>query len=240
MEYESDFSIGSIAHLLVGFVLGTNKYHLYYIPITFLFYLTYPLFKRLVQKAWGLPLLFVLTVMSQYIGILGNITWMVQGQNIFNWMFYFGAGIWLAFDFKSKEKFLNKHLMPVVLFSGISVMFLFAEMIFLHTHGFIAYATAMKPSVIFYSVAFVAFVIAINLTTSFFEYFGKYSYGIYLMHPAILGLLIKVQKHFFWNVSSLISIIIEFILLAIISYLIMVIYHRSSHKMLSLVSMNKK
>ncbi|MFC6201176.1 acyltransferase [Lactiplantibacillus nangangensis] len=229
VNFKASISIHSIIALMSGLLLGTTKYHLYYIPITFVFYIAYPIFKKIVHSNSGIVLLLLLTIVSQSIGVIGNVGWMIKGQNIFNWMFYFGFGIWMSNDFEEKLHKLENNRIWVSVVGVLSVCLLFFETKMLELNHSISPTTSMKPSVIVYSVSVILIVIAIHLTSSSLMSVGKSSYGIYLAHPMILDGIRKFEAWFGLSLNSILNLLFEFVLVVLFSVVLTKCYTECLH-----------
>lgn len=170
--------------LLTRVLLGTNRTHLYYVPITVALYIIYPLLYYLAIRKFGLLIALLITLISQGVYFITGIELLNIEQNIFSWLFYFVFGIWLAIDFDNKLSIIKQNQKKISLILIISALIVVTESVVSEV------STSLRPSVILYSIAFFTFVLSFNVKNSKFQNIiiklGNFSYGIYLIHPLVL------------------------------------------------------
>lgn len=204
---------------IINFLLGTNYYHLYYVPIIIVFYLLYPLLLKIGRSLSGLFVTFLITLTNYLISIFYNVEILSVNQNIFNWLFYFVLGIWFAQNCSQKIDFLkqNRKLITGLFISAILVSFSTSfYMIDTSTVDIDLATTSMRPSIILFSISVFLFIMSINWRIQTIKksiiYLSKYSYGMYLSHAFILALFRTRYLRFVSNsFSAYIYILIGFI-----------------------------
>lgn len=211
----------SILGFIKGFILGANYYHLYYVPIIIFLYFIYPLLLKLAKNIYGLATVLLVTVLSQLADILTGIEIFNNPLNVFNWVFYFALGIWLAHNFETKFKEIKRRKVLIAALFTTMLFLLLVESYFLKE------ITSMRPSVILYSVLFVLLVLSVNWKNNVFKNLilklSGLSYGIYLSHAIVLTIYEKVYKELGFSWNSMLYIIITFIVVALLSIVLTVI-----------------
>ena len=209
----------SLSSVIGAFIFGNSEYHMYYVPLLFFFYITYPLFLRIGQYRSGVFLTFVITLVSMYISIFeGNLTGWV-GPNVFSWMVYFTFGVWLGLNLDKVTKRLNsgkiRALLSALVILAVGLLLIEMKALRITTNLKTAdLMTAMKGSVIIYSLLIVLVFMSWGVTSRFLIKLGKHAYGIYLFHPLLVIVVGKVVE----NRSSVFAMILEYILVMISVY----------------------
>ena len=204
----------SIISFVKGLILGDNYYHLYYVPITILLYLCYPIILKIGKTNRGLLLSLIITVGSQLSVYVINFSFLDSPQNVFNWFFYFVFGVWLANDYERKLQKVKKIKMPLIVLLIISVAFIVSENLIMSIGN---YTTSMRPSIIIYSICFILLVLSSNFNSRILNIFSKESYGVYLSHALILSLFEKIWDVLNFSKVNLVYVIMAFILTSTIS-----------------------
>lgn len=212
-----------LIQFLYKFIFGTIEYHLYYIPLALFFFIVYPIMYKILKSRYGLVSVLIVTLISQYLGLIQIVPKLFVSQNIFNWIFYFSFGIWLAFDFDSKRTYLIQHkkMLSIMLILSVLCVFVSHQVLFSIVSNTVKLSistTSMRGSVIFYSVIIVSMFISLDIRNIFLENFGRHSYGIYLCHPLFLMIILKIEKVLNVNVSYLSLVVINFIFVIVSSY----------------------
>ncbi|MEZ2718766.1 acyltransferase [Niallia circulans] len=215
----------SINILVKNIVFGTGYYHLYYVPLIIICYIIYPLILRMCQSIVGIIFLLVMTLLSQLSNEFFGTLILDNKLNIFNWIFYFGLGIWFANKFDLKLSTLKSHSKiiissTIVIFIGVFIeSYLLVEKI-----GKAQATTSMRPSIILLSISFVCMIICIKKYNVFFKNlilkFSNLSYGIYLSHALFLTIFIKIYARLGLSLNSFLFVITSLLFVIVISMIV--------------------
>lgn len=213
----------SALDFIKGVFVGTNYNHLYFIPLIVLFYLLYPFLMKIGKSNIGVLLSLIITILSHLAyQITGHKIFNVP-QNIFNWLFYFIFGIWLANNFETKVKNIMEHRKEIIVVFITSLTLVFAGSYYSLFSNEIStiITTSMRPSVIPYSIFFTFLIIAfkpkISKTKRVLNIYSKYSFEIYLSHQLFVSLLQNLYSILDFQINSLIYIILMFIMVTLFS-----------------------
>ncbi|MGA8944271.1 MAG: acyltransferase [Thermoactinomyces sp.] len=184
---------------------GGSYYHLYFLIVMVQFYLLLPVLIWAFRKFGGLTVVSVallVTVVAQ------SMTWWEVTQNFswlesytknamcyFSvWLFYFCLGGWIGQRGDRIWQIMHKIPFPAagLLFLTSVIVMLFESMARKHT-GFFNY------SVIFYSVTSLLlwFQVMGKWKASWLYTLGRFSFGLYLIHPMLLNLLSTISPRYF-------------------------------------------
>jgi len=186
---------------------GTASYHLYFLVIMIQLYLLYPLLRTAIKKRPGLLIAgtFMLTLTVQYLLylVMTSRLSLDPAYNNFNlvffpaWLFYFVLGMWAA---REKENWQQKLKGKTVLLTSLWIISL--TILFLDSHYTATYGSSIRPSVILYTISsyFLFYVIALhyNSGTGWVNWIARQSFLIYLIHPAIMTVLIYGATFIGW------------------------------------------
>lgn len=179
---------------------GTASYHLYFLVIIIQLYLLYPGLRSLMQKHPALILgsTFTLTVASQYIlylNMIGRLSLNPAYNNFYLvffpvWIFYFVLGMMAALK---KDEWQVRLEGRSLLLSVIWIVSL--ALLFIDSHYTLSYGSSIRPSVMLYTVStyFLFYVLALRYkkeVPAWVNWIAQQSFLIYLMHPAVLAVLI--------------------------------------------------
>ncbi len=187
---------------LRNFFYGTNYSHLYFVPLIVVFYIAFPLVRKIGERHWGLGLAFLITMGSLefYPVLMEGFT---ENQNPLNWFFYFVFGIWIAEHGEFIQKQLNPYWVTILL--SVSLIYVLLEPIAL-ADGLTLEQT--RPSVLFYSVFFILSTItAPNWLKPFHRLLtplSDYSFEIYLSHY----LFIRVYRLIWADIPVIILLVL--------------------------------
>lgn len=180
----NEFEGYSIIGFTKGVVLGTNAYHLYYVPITIFLYLIYPILLKIAAKAHGLVIVLIITIISQHISLIINIDIFNLPQNVCNWIFYFVLGIWFSDNFPSKLLIIKQNKLI------IRTLFICTLFGILSESNILNVTTSMRASIILYTTSFILFIFSFEWNKNFIKMsllnLSKKTYGIYLSHVIVL------------------------------------------------------
>lgn len=203
-------------------VLGSNYFHLYYVPLIIAFYLAFPALQKIGKSTLGLLIVLTVTVLSQIGTETLGIQLLNHESNIFNWAFYFVFGIWFAGNLTDKIIFIknNKKVLVVSFSLVLTAVFLESYMLF-DEIGKSGATTSMRPTIILLTILFVAMIISIDWKEGFFKKtvkrLSEWSYGIYLSHALVLAIYLNIFEKAGWDVGSVWYIITAFIVVTPIS-----------------------
>lgn len=172
-------------------IIGGSHYHLYFVPLIILFYVLYPLLKKMGESNFGLAAALIVTVLNQVARGVFDIPLFNQPLNLFNWLIFFVMGIWFAKHFSSKVIRIKKHtnMIGLSVFIGIAGVFMESSSL-IGNVGKAKATTSMRPSVIVLSLLVILFFISLNwdhkLLFRVLKKLSTHSFGIYLSHAMIL------------------------------------------------------
>ncbi|PHK50101.1 acyltransferase [Staphylococcus edaphicus] len=213
----------------IGYYLyGTGNYHLYFILTVLQFYILFPVLQKIKK---GVPLLLtyvlstILTIFWQLnyeqlsidIPVIG--TFLMSRAFILNWISYFILGIIFAKHYEEINNGIRKY--KTLLLPSITAIFI-SFLIFIDLNHFV---TSSHPMFLLYTPFFLVFLIYFYLLITkrksimqILTLIGNYSMGIYLVHPLVKWLVMKIP--IFDNRDSLLLYGVLFIIIVIISVLI--------------------
>lgn len=198
---------------------GNAMYQLYFVVLIFQYYLLFPLIRPLGRSRWlGVATALILAVQAvlmwdTYYGLFTNqvtTPWLVSllawRDRLFPWwMGYFMVGIWLASRIDQVLQVGRRYLWALLLASAGLLGWMMTEYMRAFaipgmTVGFAA--TGFRPSAFLY--ALVAIVTLLGFGTWLLEReswvsrllleLGKHSFGIFLVHPLVLELSIRLLR----------------------------------------------
>jgi probable poly-beta-1,6-N-acetyl-D-glucosamine export protein len=206
--------------ILVALITGQVHGHLYFIPLIFQFYILMPLFicsyrlagEKMPALSWTLVLLSLALISAKFYLSFFSIPSAYLSNCLLIW--------WLPFVVLGTHAGLQKEKLTVILTRwrcvlATALLFLLAYMVFEYvhaTHTVLAgsslrplgdWATFLRPSAYIYAILFLAFALLFvdyihNPKFSFLlnsmNAVGHLSFGIYLVHPAVMAVLNKASK----------------------------------------------
>ncbi|GGE23795.1 membrane protein [Marinithermofilum abyssi] len=186
----------TLKRTLVVFLTGQAYYHLYFIVVMTQFYILLPFLIRLFRKFGGLTIVSFAFVVKM---LANSVTWweassQVQWIAYFPekalfpvWLFYFCLGGWLGQRI-DRLKLLGRA--PLV---AVAVLFGSTGLLMLVVSFFHRETVFFNFSVLVYSiVSFVLlFLLGIKWKQSWLSVLGRYSFGLYMIHPLVLNALSK-------------------------------------------------
>ena len=181
----------NLSEFFGNLLIGSNHYHLYYVPLIISLYLLYPVLLKIGKSNLGLITSLAVTIVSQVIDLNTDAFIFNEQLNLFSWVFYFVLGIWFAHNIGQKIDFLKKHRKPITALSIMSLIGIYVESYLLMdqielTVGISTSST--RPSNIIFSVLFIMMVFSWKNypAKTLLAKLSKHSYGIYLSHVFIL------------------------------------------------------
>lgn len=192
LAYSDVWTVENFGELLRALLLGTIYNHLYFVPIILVLYVVYPFILRYVNK-YLVAVSLIITMISQLTEIWIQHEYFYMNRNIFNWIFYFIFGVWLAKDFRGYIERLQKYKVPIYVGLVISVIpVLLTPFLVGDTFDFNLTLASTRPTVIFYSLMVVLFMIVVRYENEngnrIFLTISKYSFYIYLSHYLFVSL----------------------------------------------------
>jgi len=190
----------AIRQLLGHLLWGTASYHLYFLVIIIQLYLLYPLLRAVMQNRPKLLICgsFLLTLAAQimlYLAMTSRINLNPSYNNFWLvffpvWLFYFVLGMWAAGE--------QEHWRPKLQGKTLWLLFIWllsVGLLFLDSHYTQTYGSSIRPSVMLYTVSsfFLFYAIALRCgetTPKWVSWVAQQSFLIFLIHPAILTVLI--------------------------------------------------
>ncbi len=212
----------NILKFIKSFILGSTYYHLYFVPLIIVFYLIYPFILKIGKSNLGLLFMLVVTIFSQEIAMITGSGMLNDNRNIFNWIFFFTLGSWLAHDYDSKVEKLRKFRLPIIVLFITTLAAVFFESYFLIDKVGIKMAIAStRPSIILLSVLFLAIFLGIKWENSFFIQpllnLATIAYGVYLSHALFLAVFNKVFMKLGFSMESILYMPVAFIFVLVVS-----------------------
>lgn len=215
----------SLGGFLKSLLLGSSYYHLYYVPLIVVFYILYPYIYKYLRSTKSLLAILALTLISQLSDIFLVISFLNNPLNIFNWLFFFVFGVWLAANFSDKVKKIKANI-NLILIGYVAIMSLVyvESLLTLDALGESLATTSMRPSVLILSIFVVLTIIGLKWGNQIFNNFivkiANASYGVYLSHAFILSGFEKIWVILGYSLGSFNFIVVAFLVVTSISYFI--------------------
>lgn len=227
--------------LVKVFLTGNASYQLYFIPALLIFYLTFPLIRKLVHR-FSNKIILVLTVFVGLVLLFKNyyIKAFDLGDEI-NAMIlsysYFIIGILSAKNRAVLDKIANK----LKLFLAIPAVFL-AVIVFwegksryLLTENYLSFYSSWRPSVFFYTAAIALLIYYIfehtKLNGSYISRFAKHSLFVFFIHVAVLEIVWKYFGQYAFSLTDgaigrFVFDPVFFVVVTLISFLLAKLVHK--------------
>ena len=186
----------------IKFILGSGSY-LYFLTILIVFYI---IFFKIKNNIYILSLSIVISIVSILLTASGNLLNINSYLNCFNFMIYFVIGIILnKYNLLIKVgKIFGKYIYYILIIYILSIV--------------VAYIYQIKIGYFEYSTLYfnmISIPIVLGLSTMKFFYnkhmtkWGIESFGIYLLHTPVAGLIKKILNHFdIWLLTIIRPIIV--------------------------------
>ncbi|KEZ48353.1 acyltransferase [Metabacillus indicus] len=204
-------SFGDPASETVNLLLGNSYYHLYFVAIVLQFYLVFPIVQKLISSK---ILIFLTAAVSLVISVAfyefdPNVSGML-GEFLTSkaflpvWIFYFVFGCILANYWEEILSFTRKN--PWI-FLGITLLITIGTIVEYKVVGYVSNRRLTNilniPLLCISLVGLYPFLSKFSFIKKPLTAIGKYSMGIYLVHPLILFGLSKLIPQQYWTVEYL-------------------------------------
>lgn len=205
-----EFHENKLIFIFSNYVLGEGFYHLYFIVTIIQFYCIFPLL-QLVRNKSTLLLLFFISLPLNYLSLLifdnklflGNLGGVehiiIHSSFVMNWISYFLLGAVIAYYYPNIKDFCNKN---VKLLTFLFFTVILAISFEINPDSLFVSA---RPINLVYIPVFVLFLLSIyqfiaknEPGLNLVNLIGKYSMGIYLVHPFIIIIVEKVLPVNLW------------------------------------------
>jgi len=228
----------TFAELFQEILLGTIYNHLYFVPVILAFYIAYPLLLK-ISNRWGVLLALFVTLASQLSDVWLTHEYFYMNKNIFNWLFYFVLGIWMAKHFEKIVNTVKKYKRSVTITTVISMVIVILTPFLLGEYFEYNLAIAStRPSVIFYSTMVILLVIAVPLNVNFlneqFIKLGRYSFYVYLNHYLFVNWSRDLYGYFNLDLSAFSFIVLSLLFVTAASLMVAVLTKKLEDKIKTL------
>lgn len=215
----AQWSAGTYSDLLPRFLVAlataSAVYTFYFFPIIVPFYLLFPLVRGLAKSAW-LDLVTLLAIVGNgflvwfsfphpkvAMGPTLSTMYAYYGNTPFWWMGPFFLGAWLAYRWDSVRVWIRRLWYVFAILSGGLLVWVMQEFFAYVQIGRLAYvATNFRPSAYWYGLVIMLALLGtgevVAARDSWFRRLlmdlGKYSFGIYLVHPLVMAATGKLLR----------------------------------------------
>lgn len=188
-----DLSWGMLYDITKSLLMGTIYNHLYFVPVILIFYAAYPFLLKIANK-YGIMISLVITMLSQVSDLWIEHEYFYMNKNVFNWLFFFIFGVWLAKNFTEKVQYVQKYKVPIILGTLVTMMMvIFTPFVVGGVFDYNLALASTRPSVIFYSLMVVLLIMVVPFRNErlnpIFLTLSKYSFYIYLSHYLFVDFL---------------------------------------------------
>lgn len=210
----------TIPDIFTALIIGTAKYHIYFLVILLWFYVFMPLWIPLIKKI-NIPLLcllFLLQITFNYVST--GWMWSIQPENPFlnllfnyrlnywvvHYLFIFVLGGWLAVHYDGFKSFMNRYFVIVTAFFLVMLGMMEYDFGRLLLSGSTVLEAAdsiqqLSPTGICYTLASCLFFFTLftrqpypKMFNSPLNFLGKHSYFIYLSHPFFINIICMIYN----------------------------------------------
>lgn len=232
------------SRLGLALLQGTAWYHLYYLLITMQIYLLFPLFKPLIRKTWNyhryvflasFALEVLLMIVYQYrlptTGFWGQVL-AYRGMAFFTYQFYLITGALAAVHLEDVNRWIRDHYPHIV--TGLVTLATMAVLWYLtaalvYGQSVIVASSVLQPIMVPYCLAMIFGLYSLGLkwaegprrgvVSRLIDGVSRHSFGIYLIHPLVLFLLMRHVEHWWAGWVPVLRTPFTIALVATLSYL---------------------
>ena len=196
----------SVWSVVADIFTGNGCYHLYFVPMIVLFYISFPVLHKALRNRAGFVLLSVFSIAiifaDRYSLLPKEIRFLADYRDPMRWMVYFAAGVWLAGNCYrlTVKKSTAKVLLWVGMLAYASWMCAAAYPLAKTCSDVDIAIDSVAPMLLIYVFIFIAWVWnqnwGRNRLTQSLSIISKHSYGIYLSHALVLAVVYPVDDWF--------------------------------------------
>ena len=218
------FNINEILNSLISSIKLESVFQLWYLRLAFILYLLTPIIKLLrFNRSKDTIVIIILFFTSFIIYKFTNNNYLLT---LFGYTFYYYAGYYFdKYNLKRKKYILYSIGLIALIYSYIMTL-----RNSLPGYPDINYMEYLTPNIMLYSISI--FILIKNITPkltnqNIFNYLSKYSFGTYLIHGLVIGVLQYINIINIYNPNTNILILLLYTLLTLICcYIILFIYKK--------------
>ena len=207
LYYFDNYQIGAIKTEIVKIFTGDHFYHLYFIAIIVQFYFIFPILQKLFRTKLGLIILTVISFFISYYmvgfdpGIEGFIGNFIASKSFMPlWIFYFSFGGLLAFFWEDIRDFATDF--PWMMFT-LSILITAGAILEYTINGDLTNRRVTNllniPLLTIATIGMYPILSQRRVMKMPLTLLGKYSMGIYLVHPLVLHLMKIYMPSSIWS-----------------------------------------
>lgn len=185
----------NFSFFIKNIVQGTMSYHLYFVIIITQLYILGPVFYSLVKNSKNreatLAIAAVITALC-----VEFVVFHLSDRIFLKYMFFYMLGIYITVDYEKYISFVNKNKIKIVI-SYIIISIIYTAVSYYNMKIY-SYVWFIFSTLSIFFVYVVGLVLDEKLKSiySFIKLFGQGSYYIYLMHPLLLTIMIRLTTNY--------------------------------------------